>query len=115
VTAQVYATLADKARRITAAGHSVIGDAVFAQSQERAAMAKAAQSSKTALHGMFLTADLSTRVARVGERERDASDADPTVAQAQENYDLGALDWTEINASGTPEETLKRARAVLSK
>ena len=38
VTVRVYATLADKARRILAAGHSVIVDAVFAQPQERAAL-----------------------------------------------------------------------------
>ena len=37
VTARVYATIADKARRAVAAGHSAIVDAVFAKPQERAA------------------------------------------------------------------------------
>jgi hypothetical protein len=36
------------------------------------------------------------------------------VAQAQERYDLGVLDWTEIDASGTPENTLARAKAALA-
>ena len=40
VTTQVYAVLADKARRVIAAGHSAIVDAVFAQRNERAAIAK---------------------------------------------------------------------------
>ena len=113
VTDRVYATLADKARRVLAAGHSVIVDAVFAQPQERAAIAATAKASNTPLRGLFFTADLTTRLGRVGARARDASDADATVAQAQERYQLGRLDWTPIDASGTPEATLVRARAAL--
>src|SRR6202011_1615030 len=41
--ARVYAALADKARRVVAAGHSVIVDAVFAKSQERDALAAVAR------------------------------------------------------------------------
>jgi aminoglycoside phosphotransferase family enzyme/predicted kinase len=114
ITARVYATLADKARRIVTAGHSVIADAVFARAQERAAIADAAKSANLPLRGLFLTADVQTRVGRVGARVRDASDAGPTVAQAQEHYDVGPLDWIPIDASGTPETTLARARAALA-
>lgn len=113
VTARVYASLAEKARRIVAAGHSVIVDAVFAQPYERAAIAEMARSANFALHGLFLTADVATRVSRVGSRVRDASDADAAVAQAQESYDLGRLDWRPVDASGTPETTLMRAKAAL--
>jgi len=114
VTVRVYATLADKARRIVAAGHSVIVDAVFAQPHERAAITEAAKSANFRLHGLFLTADLKTRLARVGARAHDASDADAKVAQTQERYDLGPLDWTAVDASGTPENTLARAKAALA-
>jgi len=113
VTQRVYATLADKARRIVAAGHSAIVDAVFARPHERAALAEATKSTNLRLRGVFLTADLKTRLARVGARARDASDADESVARAQERYDLGPLDWPQVDASGTPEETLARVRAVL--
>jgi uncharacterized protein len=113
VTARVYATLADQARRVAAAGHSVIVDAVFARQQERAAIAETAKSANLPLRGLFLTADLETRLGRVGARVRDASDADAGVAQAQEHYDLGSLDWTPVDASGTPEATLARAKAAL--
>ena len=58
--------------------------------------------------GLFLTAGLETRVDRVQERMHDASDADERIARRQENYDLGVMDWTLIDASGTPEETLAR-------
>lgn len=114
VNASVYAGLADKARRIVGAGHSVIADAVFAKPRERAAIAEAAKSTRVPLQGLFLTADTATRLSRVGVRVRDASDADVTVAQAQESYDLGRLDWAMIDASGIPEVTLGRAQAALA-
>ena len=113
-TVHVYGKLADKTRRILAAGHSVIVDAVFAQPQERVAMAEVAKSTHRPLRGLFLTASLATRLSRVGGRARDASDADAAVARMQERYNLGALDWTRIDASGTPAATLARARAALA-
>jgi len=114
VTARVYATVADKARRALAAGHSAVVDAVFARPHERALMAQSAQALGVPFHGIFLVADLDTRLARVGARERDASDADAAVARGQESYDLGQLDWARVDASGTPEQTLARARETLS-
>ena len=65
-------------------------------------------------HGLFLDADLATRVQRVGTRSHDASDADAAVARTQAGYDLGKLDWTRIDAGGTPEQTLARARQALT-
>lgn len=110
VTRQVYATLVAKAARVIAAGHSVIADAVFARAGERADIERAAPQ---AFHGLFLTADLETRLVRVGGRTCDASDADARIARAQENYDLGDLTWTKVGASGTPEQTLRNARKAM--
>jgi predicted kinase len=113
-TERVYAALGDKARRIIGAGHSVIVDAVFARPEERATLGTIARSAGYPLHGLFLIAPLATRLARIGGRTGDASDADRKVAQMQEAYGLGALgDWTPVDASGTVAETAARARAVL--
>src|SRR5262245_9986440 len=114
VTARVYATISDNARRAIAARHSAIVDAVFATPDERAAAAASAEILGVPFHGLFLDADLDTRIARLGTRIRDASDADAAVARLQESYDLGALDWTRIDASGTPEDTLERARKAMN-
>ena len=113
VTARVYAAIAERARRVLAAGHSAIADAVYARASERATIAQAAGGAR--FHGLFLTADLATRVARVGARLADASDADAGIARQQEGYDLGHVDWDEIDASGTPADTLARSRAALER
>jgi uncharacterized protein len=113
MSARVYAAVAGKARRAVAAGHSAVVDAVFAKPQERAAIEQCAQALGVPFHGLFLDVDLATRIGRVGARRRDASDADAAVTRAQESYDLGDLGWVKIDASGTPEQTLARARAAL--
>ena len=113
VSARVYAVLNDKAHRILTARHSAIVDAVFAQPQERGALAEVAKAVNVRLQGLFLTASLETRLARVSTRSSDASDADEAVARAQERYDLGPIDWTPIDASGTVEEILARAQTAL--
>jgi uncharacterized protein len=110
VTGRVYAVLYDKARRVLAAGHSAIVDAVLARDDERAAIEAAAN--RAGFTGLFLTADLATRIARVGGRAGDASDADAAVVRAQERYEL-PMSWRQVDASGTPDETLVNARKLL--
>jgi aminoglycoside phosphotransferase family enzyme/predicted kinase len=114
VTAKVYGLLADKARRVIEAGHSAIVDAVYAEERERAAIRTVAAEAGSRFRGIYLVADLATRLARVGSRARDASDADQAVARRQEDHDLGRLDWTRIDASGTPAAMVARAKAALA-
>ena len=114
VTLRIYCAIADKARRALAAGHSAIVDAVFATPGEREGVEKSAAALGVPFHGLFLVADLDTRLARIGGRRGDASDADAAIARDQERYELGTLGWTHVDASGTPEETLARAKAALN-
>ncbi|MGA7788967.1 MAG: AAA family ATPase [Xanthobacteraceae bacterium] len=114
ITDEIYRSLTDKAVRIARAGRSVIVDAVFGLPGERAAIATAAGAAGVGFRGLFLTADLPTRVARVGARGPDASDADAAVARKQEDFDIGPLTWTGIDASRSPEATLAAAHAALN-
>jgi uncharacterized protein len=109
MTAQIYQILVQRAARILVQGHSVVVDAVFARETERAAIRDAARR-HIPFAGLFLTADLATRASRVGRREQDASDATPEIAETQETYNIGRVDWAVIDASGTSEQTLARCQ-----
>ena len=76
-------------------------------------MTELARTHRFAFRGLFLTADLAVRIARIGDRLHDASDANAEVARQQEHYTLGALDWMQIEATGTPEQTLARAKVAI--
>ena len=82
VTARVYAALTDKARRI--ARCRPFGDRRCGVRARRtnAPVEAMASSAASPFHGLFLTADLDARLARVGARTRDVSDADAGVARA---------------------------------
>ena len=113
-SARVYATLVEKAGLVVAAGHSAIVDAVFARPQERDALRGLARARGVTFRGLFLTADMATRLARVGSRRGDASDADRAVARVQGRCALGPNDWPPVDASGAPECTLARARELVA-
>jgi uncharacterized protein len=110
----VYQELAQRAVRVLAQGHSVVVDAVFAREAERAAIESAARQADARFSGIFLVTDLATRQSRVESRQADASDATPEVAGLQEAYNIGTVDWTIIDASGTPETTVKHCQARIA-
>lgn len=114
ITEQIYEILVQRAVRVLAQGHSVVVDAVFAHEAERNAIRDAARRLNVRFVGLFLVTDLATRQSRVGRRERDASDATPDIAGLQENYNIGAVDWAVIDASGTPEQTLKQCESRIA-
>ena len=114
ITEQIYEILVQRAVQVLSQGHSVVADAVFARESERAAIHDAARRLNIAFVGLFLQTDLATRRSRVGRRKSDVSDATPEIAGLQEKYDIGAVDWAIIDASGTPEETLKRCQAQIA-
>jgi hypothetical protein len=114
ITDQIYDTLVQRASHILVQGHSVVVDAVFARETERVEIREAALKQNIRFAGFFLATDLATRQRRVRRRESDASDATPEIAQLQEQYDIGAIDWDIIDASGTPEHTLKQCQARIT-
>jgi len=114
VTAQVYRTLLERSRQILDQGFSVVVDAAFLKESERDELLTAAQKLDAAFHAVFLTADLGVRLDRIGGRKRDASDATAEIATGQEDYEIGQIDWSIIDASGSPEQTLERSKGVLA-
>ncbi|MBB1091809.1 AAA family ATPase [Rhodopseudomonas palustris] len=113
VTAQVYRNLGERAGHILKQGHSVIVDAVFSKGEERQAIEAIAAQTRSAFAGLFLVADLKTRLDRVGHRVGDASDATPEIVRQQQDYEQGEIGWAAIDASGGPGQTLARAVTAL--
>jgi hypothetical protein len=108
INALVYETLIRRAVQILSQGHSVVVDAVFADETERSEIRNAAHKLNIRFAGLFLVTDLKTRQNRISGRRNDASDATPEVAGLQEEYNIGAVDWTIIDAGGTPKHTLNQ-------
>ncbi len=108
-TERVYDALSQTAQRILAQGCSVALDAAFLQETERREIAELARKLGVRFVGLFLTADLPTRLARIEQRANDASDATRDVALKQETFAIGAVDWRIVDAGGMPGDTLRRA------
>ncbi|MFN8702214.1 MAG: hypothetical protein ACK5X0_08830, partial [Rhodospirillales bacterium] len=84
-----------------------IVDAVYADAAERAAVAALAPPGR--FIGLWLDCPEPIRLARVGARAGDASDADEAVVRFQSGLGADAGDWETIDAGGPPERTLAAA------
>jgi len=113
VTARVYQTMSARAATILKQGASAVLDATFLREAEREGLPGLAHTSGARFHGLFLDAAINIRLQRVGARGPDASDANREVALMQETCDVGQLDWPKVDASGSPQDTLARAKAYL--
>jgi aminoglycoside phosphotransferase family enzyme/predicted kinase len=111
ITERVYDMLAVTAQRILAQGCSVVLDAAYLKEAERTEIARLANKHRARFVGLFLTADLATRLGRAGRRTSDASDATRDVVLKQETFAIGAVDWHMVDASGTPDQSLRNACA----
>lgn len=109
----VYERVVERAQAGLSAGQCVIVDAVFATPEERERVGDVARKLGAAFDGIWLDADPNLLRSRVGTRRGDASDATGEVVERQLRYVLGALDWKRIDASGAPDQTLKRVLRVL--
>ncbi len=114
ISAKIYHMLEQRAGRILSQGHSVVVDAVFAREDERVATEAVARGMNLQFLGFFLATDLATRQRRIGSRAADASDATEKIAEFQENYDIGRVGWTMIDASGTLGQTFEQCKIRIS-
>lgn len=113
VSEQVYRSMIDTARTCLAAGHSVILDATWLDREDRGLVDAVRGEIDASVTALWLTAPRETLLARVSARTGDASDADAAVVLKQLSRAPGAVGWTTIDASGTPEETLAAVRAFI--
>jgi len=114
VTVRIYEALVDRATQILSQGHSVVVDAVYAKEEERNAIREAAGRRGVRFAGFFLVADLAIRQQRIAGRGADASDATTEIAATQESYRIGTVDWTVVDATGTPDMLVKRCEAEIA-
>jgi len=113
VSTRVFAELRERARRVLAAGSSVVVDAVHGRGEERAALETLAGECGVRFDGLWLEAPVERLVARVRARDGDASDADERVVRAQLTRDTGSIGWRRLDAALTPDLLVERARAAL--
>lgn len=113
MTARVYDTVASKAGRCLASGYASIVDAVFAQAIERSNIERIARDHRVPFTGCWLGATVAERLARIEGRRNDASDANSAVAQRQETFDLGQINWHAIDANGDVDHTAKQIAAAM--
>jgi len=109
VGVRVYEILRRKAQRVISAGHSAIVDAVYPSMEERRAIRATADDCGVEFVGLFLQADLRTRLDRVTTRTNDASDADAAIAERQQQIETGPIDWNRIDAAHNKSDTLTQA------
>jgi aminoglycoside phosphotransferase family enzyme/predicted kinase len=113
--ARVYAAMRERAALALGAGFTVVLDAVHARAEERTAAAALAARCGVPFVGLWLETPRDRLVARVDARRHDASDATAAVIDQQLGYDLGAIDWTVVDAGGALDDTVAAARAALSR
>jgi predicted kinase len=113
VSEKVYGILRTTSADILVAGHGVVVDAVHLTAAERKASEAVAKAAGCAFTGLWLEGEVKTLVERVGARKGDASDADAAVVRSMSAKDVGPIEWSRIDCSGTVTETLSRIFPIL--
>lgn len=109
MTRRVYGEITRRAGLALEAGYPAIADAVYARPEEREAIERLARVRGLRFDGLWLHAGPETLMARIDERQADASDATRDVVRRQLDYDLGRVTWTRIDAAGSLAETAAAA------
>ena len=102
VTAQVYATMLERAHMVLAGGATVILDAAHLKVEERDRAGALAVEAGVAFDGFWLDAPVEQMKARVTARAADASDANARVVERQTGYDLGPDPLAAAGGGGQP-------------
>ena len=114
VSRRVYERLLGKAAAILRTGHSVIVDARFSRPEHRDAAARLATDAGGQFRGLWLEASAERMIARVEQRQNDASDAgrDIVLQQLRSPPSPPGAGWILVDANGGVDQTLARAHAA---
>ena len=113
MSARVYEALTAGATAIARSGHTVIVDAVFARSEDRYALERAARAAAVPLAAVWLEAPEGVLIERVARRGPDASDADVDVVRMQGAQWTDDVRWPHVDAARTLETVAADAGARL--
>lgn len=106
---RVYSSVAERARLTIREGHSAIVDAVYARPGDRQAIERVAADLLVPFVGIWLEAPEAMLVARVEQRQHDASDADAEVIRLQHAQQTGTISWRRIEAWMSSGEVMEHA------
>ncbi len=109
----VYRRFFQRAETVLSAGHAAILDATFLDAGLRQVAGDLARRTGVPFHGFWLDAPQAVLEARVLTRYGGPSDADISVLRCQLERPIGVLDWHRLDASNTPEATLRAARDAM--
>jgi uncharacterized protein len=115
VTERVYRLMQEEAAAALDTGCCVIADAIHARPAERDAIAAVARAARVPFVGLWLGAPAPTLTARIGARRGDASDATVEVLRRQLTYDIGAMEWRQIDAGATLDAVISAARSAIDR
>lgn len=113
VSQRVYARIAEAASGLLADGCMVVADAVYADPEQRAAIAAVARKAGLSFHGIWLDAPADVLRARVAGRHDAASDADLSVLERQLQTVEAPDDWIRISAEGPPRDTASQIAGIM--
>jgi aminoglycoside phosphotransferase family enzyme/predicted kinase len=112
---KVYGRMIADAEAVLAAGHAVVLDATFTDTQEQGAIRALGERAGAALQAFWLEADTATMIGRVEKRKGDASDADAGIIRRQIALSKEAPGgWLRVNASASASDTAKQVLGFLS-
>ena len=112
---ETYSAAFALAQRVLKSRCSVIFDAVFADVEEREAARRLATATAVRWQALWLEAPLGIRIARVGGRARDASDADPAVLRGQSSPRFDELEgWHPLDATNEVTQSVEVTEALLA-
>lgn len=113
VSSAVYGAMRQRTATLLASGVPVVADAVHARPEEREAIAAVAVAAGVPFHGFWLDLPADRLAERVATRQGDPSDATVETVAAQQAYDLGAITWGRLDASGSSARILAAAISSL--